>query len=319
MRLGWTVCALSFVIADGALAATRKASLKAKTHVSPDATRDPLRSDRWPPVADAVPPTAEERRLGAAIMAEAHRSQYWGRPFCWIASRKHVEGCDAAEEKDVEALLKIDRSGAVEDVRVRLKDDGPGDSTRAMPFDPTTRFGLFCAGYSLQVLLQVMKREDLFREMDKSELLVLRATWFGWDQDFIVRGRSLGRLDVARRQSELGLTALSLGHAVGRLADGRPHAIAGDFLVFRFDSGRLHTGIFDHWVLYKGQLIGVSFVGANLEGVGRKFYCFRDDDAVDRMPDAIFDEWCSAKPRIRRAAIFAARLSPKLASKARAK
>lgn len=317
MHLGWAATAVTLLVADVALGAARSAKHKAKTHVSADASRDPLRSDRASRAVDALAPTAEEQRLGAAIIKEAHRAQYWGRPFCWIANQKHVEGCDSAEAKDIDALLKIDRSGAVEEVRVRLRDEGPADSTLAMPFDPTTRFGLFCAGYSLQVLLSVMKREDLFREMDKSELRALRATWFGWDQDFTIRGRLFGRLDVARRQSELGLTALSLGHAVGRLADGRPHTIAGDFLVFRFDSGRLHTGIFDHWVMYKGKPVGVSFIGANLEGVGRKFYCFRDDDAVERMPDNIHDEWCSAKPRIRKAALYAARLSPKLASKAR--
>jgi hypothetical protein len=79
----------------------------------------------------------------------------------------------------------------------------------------------------------------------------------------------------------------------------------------------LHTGIFDRWVYYQSKRVGVGFIGANLEGVGRKFYCFRDDLNVDSMPRPIYDSWCATKPRVRAAAIFAARLSPTLTSKAR--
>jgi hypothetical protein len=219
----------------------------------------------------------------------------------------------------VDAFLNMDRSGSLEDIRVRLAAD-PEDSqgwTLALPRDPTTQHGLFCAGYSLQVLLQVMKREDLFREMTARDLRVLRRVWFGWDRDMLIRNKLYGRSDIARRQSELALTALDLGRPVDRMADARPDARPGDFLVFRFDSGRFHTAIFDRWVTYRGKPIGVGFIGANLEGVGRKFYCFKDDPTVAQMPHALAGQWCAEKPRVRRETLFAARLSPTLKSKVR--
>jgi hypothetical protein len=184
--------------------------------------------------------------------------------------------------------------------------------------DPSTKHGLFCAGYSLQVLLQIMKREDLFREMSASHVRALRFAWFGQSRDLVIDGKLYGQSDVVRRQSELGLSALNLGHAVERLSDGRPAAMPGDFLVFRFDSGSLHTAIFDKWIYYAGNLVGVGFIGANLEGVGRKFYCFKGDPNVARLPKAFTNRWCKDKPRIRKEAIFAGRLSPTLKSKPRA-
>jgi hypothetical protein len=314
-------CAAFALRAEGAFArGALRAPVKGKAHVSADSSREPFRTDRGDRLREEAPsPTPLELRLSKAIIAEAISKKYWGKPFCWVMSRKHVEGCSDLNEADMGPVLKVERTGAVEDVRVRTKGSGadPAAWDLALSFDPTTRYGLFCAGYSLQVLLQVMRREDLFREMTTPELRSLRSMWFGWNSDVTVRGRLMGRLDVARRQSELALTSFDLGKRVGLLPDGRPRAIPGDFLVFRFDSGALHTGLFDRWVYYQGKLVGVGFIGANLEGVGRKFYCFRDDLNVDSMPRPIYDAWCSSKPRVRRAAIFAVRLSPTLTSKAR--
>ncbi len=321
MRIRWPVCiALSAIAAHSA--ATPRPHFghahKAKTHASPDSTRDTfhLRRELSPRI---TPLTADEVRLGRAVVAEATSAKYWARPFCWIASKKHIEGCDGIADDEVDEFLNIDRSGAVEDIRVRLASDGEDAQTWALavPRDPTTRHGLFCAGYSLQVLLQVMKREDLFREMTARDLRVLRRIWFGWDRDMLVRNKLYGRSDIARRQSELALTALGLGRAVERLHDGRPDARPGDFLVFRFDSGRFHTALFDRWVTYRGNPIGVGFIGANLEGVGRKFYCFKNDETVAQMPRALEAQWCADKPRVRRETLFASRLSPTLATKPR--